>query len=171
MKKVVVSDTNIFIDLINIGLIKSLFLCGLEIHTTAMVIDEIKKEYQKKELLKYKELVIRKYQEKDYEIVFNYYSAVSRSSNLSMTDCSTLLYARELNCTLLTNDGKLRKAAIEEGIEVKRLLSVIMYMVKAKAVTKTEAKTTMEQLKETNCRAPMELIAKFIKELAEDDMK
>jgi len=171
MKKVVVSDTNIFIDLINIGLIKSLFLCGLEIHTTAMVIDEIKKEYQKKELLKYKELVIRKYQEKDYEIVFNYYSAVSRSSNLSMTDCSTLLYARELDCPLLTNDGKLRKTAIEEGIEVKRLLSVIMYMVKAKAVTKTEAKTAMEQLKETNCRAPMELIEKFIKELDEDDMK
>lgn len=170
MKKVVVSDTNIFIDLIDIGLVKFLFQCDLEIHTTAMVIDEIKNDAQKEELLKYKELVVRKYQEKDYSIVYEYYSTARRSSNLSMADCSVLLYARELGCTLITNDGKLRSTAIREGVEVKRLLTLIKYMVEVGAITKEPAIVALEKLIETNSCAPMEMIVNLIEELEEGIM-
>lgn len=171
MKKVVVSDTNIFIDLIDIGLIKFLFQCGLEVHTTAMVIEEIRNDAQRNELLGFTDLVVRKYQEVDYFQVFDYYVKARRFSNLSMADCSVLLYAKELDCPLITNDGKLRHSAKAEGIEVKRLLSIIMYMVEAGALTKMSAKTAMIKLMETNSRAPMELIETFIKELEEDSMR
>ena len=43
MNKIVVSDTNIFIDLISVGLQEKLFLLPIEIHTTDMVIFEIKR--------------------------------------------------------------------------------------------------------------------------------
>ena len=91
MGKVVVSDTNIFIDLMDIGLLDSFFNCGMEIHTTAMVIDEIKKEDQKNTLLGFRDLIVKKYKEDDFSVVFDYYSEASRYSNLSMTDCSVLL--------------------------------------------------------------------------------
>ena len=165
MKKVVVSDTNIFIDLIDAGLIKSFFECGLEVHTTAMVIDEITNEKQKEELLSQQGLIIRKYKEAEYRIVYEYYTATRRHSNLSVTDCSVLLYAKDLDCPLITNDGKLRGIAMGEGLEVKRLLSIIMYMVEAGAIYANTAISAMERLMETNSRAPRELIVKFIEEL------
>ncbi len=167
MDKVVVSDTNIFIDLIEIGLIKAFFNCGLEIHTTAMVIDEVKNERQKEELLSYDRLVVKKYKESDYNVVYEYYIDARRCSNLSVTDCSVLLYAKELGCTLLTNDGKLRNVAKREGLEVKRLLSIIMYLVEKNEVDIDVAKAAMERLMETNSRAPVELIMNFIKKMVE----
>lgn len=167
MDKVVVSDTNIFIDLIEIGLIKAFFNCGLEIHTTAMVIDEVKNERQKEELLSYDRLVVKKYTESDYNVVYEYYIDARRCSNLSVTDCSVLLYAKELGCTLLTNDGKLRNVAKREGLEVKRLLSIIMYLVEKNEVDIDVAKAAMERLMETNSRAPVELIMNFIKKMEE----
>ncbi len=167
MDKVVVSDTNIFIDLIEIGLIKAFFNCGLEIHTTAMVIDEVKNERQKEELLSYDRLVVKKYKESDYNVVYEYYIDARRCSNLSVTDCSVLLYAKELGCTLLTNDGKLRNVAKREGLEVKRLLSIIMYLVEKNEVDIDVAKAAMERLMETNSRAPIELIMNFIKKMEE----
>lgn len=165
MEKVVVSDTNIFIDLIDIGLLTTFFNCGLEIHTTAMVIDEVKNDRQRQQLLSCRGLVVRKYKEADYNSVFEYYVEASRNSNLSITDCSVLLYAKELGCTLLTNDGKLRNVAKKEGLEVKRLLSLIMYMVDADKLDIDVAKSAMERLMETNSRAPVELIKGFLKKL------
>lgn len=167
MDKVVVSDTNIFIDLIDIGLLETFFDCGLEVHTTAMVIDEVKNDRQREKLLSCPGLVVRKYKETDYNTVFEYYVGASRNSNLSITDCSVLLYAKELRGTLLTNDGKLRNVAKKEGLEVKRLLSIIMYMVDANRVDINVAKSAMEKLMETNSRAPVELIMDFIKKLEE----
>ena len=167
MDKVVVSDTNIFIDLIEIGLIKAFFNCGLEIHTTAMVIDEVRNERQKEELLSYDGLVVKKYKEADYNMVYEYYIDARRCSNLSVTDCSVLLYAKELGCTLLTNDVKLRNVAKREGLEVKRLLSIIIYLVEENEVEINVAKAAMERLMETNSRAPVELIMNFIKKMEE----
>ena len=168
MDKVVVSDTNIFIDLIDIGLIKAFFDCGLEIHTTAMVIDEVKTDRQREVLLSFPGLVVRKYKEADYNVVYEYYIEAHRNSNLSVTDCSVLLYAKELGCALLTNDGKLRTIAKKEGLEVKRLLSIIMYLVEKNQINIDMAKSAMESLMETNSRAPVELIKNFIKKLEEE---
>lgn len=168
MDKVVVSDTNIFIDLIDMGLDTAFFECGLEIHTTAMVVDEVKNERQKQRILSYPGLVVRKYKEADYETVYEYYVQAKHYSNLSVTDCSVLLYAKELGCTLLTNDGKLRNVAQGEGIEVKRLLFIIKYLVERKKVGIDDAKSAMIKLMDTNSRAPVELIINFIKKLEEE---
>ena len=51
MEKFVVSDTNIFIDLMNIGVLDMFFQLPWEIHTTDMVISEFKNEEQKRTVL------------------------------------------------------------------------------------------------------------------------
>ena len=46
MDIIVVSDTNVFIDLISVGLQEQFFLLPMEVHTTDMVVFEVKREGQ-----------------------------------------------------------------------------------------------------------------------------
>lgn len=46
MKKIVVNDTNVFIDLLDIGLLNEFFCLDWEIHTTDFVMYELRKEGQ-----------------------------------------------------------------------------------------------------------------------------
>lgn len=47
MEKIVVSDTNIFIDLISVNLLDGFFSLPWEIHTTDMIMKELKDSNQK----------------------------------------------------------------------------------------------------------------------------
>lgn len=44
MKKIVVNDTNVFIDLLVVGLLEQFFLLPWEVHTTDFVMQELLKE-------------------------------------------------------------------------------------------------------------------------------
>ena len=48
MDIIVVSDTNVFIDLISVDLQEQFFLLPMEVHTTDMVVFEVKREGQDK---------------------------------------------------------------------------------------------------------------------------
>ena len=54
METIVVSDTNIFIDLIEIGLLDDLFSLPWEIHTTDLVMLELKDANQKQVVMEHK---------------------------------------------------------------------------------------------------------------------
>ncbi len=47
MEKIVVSDTNIFIDLISVNLLDGFFSLPWEVHTTDMIMKELKDSAQK----------------------------------------------------------------------------------------------------------------------------
>lgn len=55
MKKIVVNDTNVFIDLFNVGLLEGFFSLPWEIHTTEFVMLELTKEGQHDSVSQYKE--------------------------------------------------------------------------------------------------------------------
>lgn len=162
MEKFVVSDTNIFIDLINVGILDMFFQLPWEIHTTDMVISEFKNEEQKRTVLGYKKLVIKQYDSEELrELVDfnNLYNAVS------IYDCSVWLYARKNSYVLLSGDGHLRKLAITDGVEVRGTIYVIEQLVKNAIITASDAADALEKLRITNNRQPLEEIDERIKQL------
>ena len=54
MEKIVVNDTNVFIDLLDVGLLDKFFLLPWEIHTTDFVMLELLREGQKEAVEAYK---------------------------------------------------------------------------------------------------------------------
>ena len=55
MKTIVVNDTNIFIDLFNVGLLDEFFSLPWEVHTTDFVMLELLREGQQATVSKYKD--------------------------------------------------------------------------------------------------------------------
>ena len=51
METVVVSDTNIFIDLYDVGLLNEFFSMDIQVHTTDFIINELTVEDQKRSVL------------------------------------------------------------------------------------------------------------------------
>ena len=55
MKKIVVNDTNVFIDLFNVGLLEGFFSLPWEVHTTEFVMLELTREGQHDSVSQYKD--------------------------------------------------------------------------------------------------------------------
>jgi hypothetical protein len=55
MKKIVVNDTNVFIDLFNVGLLEGFFSLPWEVHTTEFVMLELTREGQHDTVSQYKD--------------------------------------------------------------------------------------------------------------------
>lgn len=61
MKKIVVNDTNVFIDLFNVGLLERFFSLPWEVHTTEFVMLELTREGQHDSVSQYKDNWIASY--------------------------------------------------------------------------------------------------------------
>ncbi len=86
---IVVSDTNIFIDLYLIGLLNEFFALPFHIHTVDFVINEITEEKQKRTITKFltaNRLFVKKYSiiELQELVKLN----ISCKGNVSITDCA-----------------------------------------------------------------------------------
>lgn len=89
MGKLVVSDTNIFIDLIRMGLLGDFFLLPFEITTVDFVIRELNKAGQKDAVMAFearKRLTIIRFTTEEIEEIFNLQQ--SAHGNVSYQDCS-----------------------------------------------------------------------------------
>ena len=116
-ESLIISDTNIFLDLITVNMLDFLFQLPCDICTTDFVTNEIEWPEQKAEVDKHIKIKNLK------EITFNYEELVEindlyNSNSTSMTDCSVWYYAKKTGCRLLTGDGKLRKAAEKDNVKV-----------------------------------------------------
>lgn len=154
MNKIVVSDTNIFIDLISVGLQEKLFLLPIEIHTTDMVIFEIKREGQSGimiDLINKGYLSVKTYTSEE---MLQFLQARHRKYNLSLADYSVLTYSKENSYILLTGDGNLRKVALSEGVEVHGSIYIINMMVEYNIISTLEGAEVLDTLKNINQRLP-----------------
>jgi hypothetical protein len=88
---IVVSDTNIFIDLLSVDLIEDFFRLPLNIHTVDYVLHELKEE-QRTVLLKCN-LTVKGYSDMEHEEIFDFHSRCG--GNVSFTDCSVWFYAKK----------------------------------------------------------------------------
>lgn len=157
MKKIVVNDTNVFIDLFNIGLLEEFFSLPWEIHTTDFVMLELQREGQKEKVAKYQEenrLHIPVLGPKEMSKIVEMYQQYKNRTNLSLIDCSVWYYAKVNNCILLTGDRKLRTVALYDKVEVHGVIHVIDSLVECAKISLHKAIEKIELLYNTNPRLP-----------------
>jgi len=126
MGRLVVSDTNIFIDLIRMGLLGDFFLLPFDISTVDFVIRELKKTGQKDAVMAFearKKLTIVKFTMTEIEDIYNLQQ--SAGGNVSFQDCSIWFCAKKNSACILTGDKALTKNAKADQIEVHGLLYVL----------------------------------------------
>lgn len=153
--KIIVNDTNIFIDLHSIGLLERMCDLPYEIHTVDFVAAEIIDEEQRSTfdslVIAGKIIVDTFLAEEVVEIVAEYSDV---SGNLSITDCSVCYYARKHGVPMLTGDRRLRKYAEAQSIEVHGILFIFDEMVRLSILTPATAATKLEELTTLNARLP-----------------
>ncbi len=159
--KIVVSDTNILIDLIDLELLDVFFELPLEITTTDLVIyelDEIKQAkifaaalHDKIEILESTEWQLNKVR-KIYD----------ENSGISLTDSQVFYFAIEKRAILLSGDGNLRRFAKKRGLEVRGIIWVFDLLEKNKILSPRILSEKMKDLLEINNRLPQEECRKRI---------
>ena len=154
---IVVKDTNIIIDLINIGLSRFFRLLPIECHTTRQVIQEISDEEQLKKVALFIEdgtLIVDSFREQDLDLLIDTTMEYGKITNLTEADCSVMLLAERYGCCLLTSDQKLRKQAKERGLQVNGLLWIVDIIVEKGILSGREMIPYLLKYLESNIRAP-----------------
>lgn len=157
---IAITDANIFIDLIYVELLDSLFSIEMEIHTTLNVIDELKESQQ--ELLhpyiKSKQLSV--HTSDDFELP----KAIQNNRRLSPSDKSVFGVALALDAMILTGDGLIRKTATTKKIETHGTLWLLDQFLEKELITKGRAAQQLKHLQGYNKRLPLDDCARRISE-------
>ena len=165
MKKIVVNDTNVFLDLYEVGLLEEFFSLPWEVHTTDFVMLELQREGQHETVAKYKadkRLVVPVLEAKAMSEIGVLYQQNMNRTNLSLTDCSVWYYAKVNNCILLTGDRKLRTVSAYDGVEVHGVIYVFDTLVEFEIISRQLTVEKLQQLYVINPRLPKEEIEKRI---------
>lgn len=116
-QQVYISDTNIWIDFRNAGLLDALFDLPFQLCSTDFVLEELQ-DFDPAALLA-KGLVVHGLDEAATARLFGLMMA---HNNSSLADVSCYLLAQDTGFPLLTGDGRLRKQAMQDGIQVHGVL-------------------------------------------------
>jgi predicted nucleic acid-binding protein len=160
--KIVINDANILIDLAKLDLIQVFAKINFDLHTTDFVIEELNDEQQKpvSKLIKSGKLKVI---ETEDPIAFQgIINILENSSGLSFEDCSVWYYSKHLSGALLTGDGKLRKQATKDGLEVRGIIFIFDELLKQGLISFLVAITKIEHLSFLNNRLPKKEIEKRI---------
>lgn len=160
--KLLISDTNIFIDLINIDLLDEFLKLGYEIHTTDFVINEISDQQNEiitKRIVDNK-IVIDKAEPNELNEITE---LQSKKKSLSLMDFSVYYFAKKQNAMILTGDKSFRNYAIEQKLEVKGILWVLDEVLNKKFLERIIMIDKLKLLMMTNKRLPQEECNKRIK--------
>lgn len=161
--KLIVTDTNVFFDMMSIEVLPDFFGLDFEICTTDFVVNEIFRIDQAEQIqnfIRSKQLTVYKLTSDEIEEVVN----LKTKRNLRrITDKSVLWKALQLKCRLVTGDKNLRSEAEEQGLEVNGSLWVIKTLVETKIIVPNFAAELLEKLKTVNDSLPKEEIDKLIK--------
>lgn len=164
MKKLIITDTNVFFDIMSIEILPDFFGLDFEICTTDFVINEIIRIDQAEQVqtfIRSKKLIVYKFTPQEVEEVIN----LKTKRNLRrITDKSVLWKALQLKCRLLTGDKNLKNEAEEQGLQVNGSLWVIKTLVENNIVTSITAAELLEKLKTVNESLPKDEIEKMIKQ-------
>ena len=166
MKKIVVNDTNVFIDLYSVRLLEEFFSLPWEVHTTELVMLELVREGQSETVKQYKDngkLIIPTLEGKDMVSIGQLKMLHEGKTNVSIADCSVWYYAKQNNYVLLTGDRKLRKVSVIDGVEVHGIIYVFDNLVDAGIITKADAAQKLKDLNIINPRLPQDAIAERLK--------
>jgi predicted nucleic acid-binding protein len=149
----VVSDTNIWIDLLALRLIDEFLSLSWNIHSTDLVLWELNAA-QRDDLESYissGRLTIRN---ADYDFIARCEAVVQSNARLSLADVSVYVYAAEINAMVLTGDKVMREFSQSQGIETHGILWLLNELVVQGILTPVKAAEYLERLMEINSRLP-----------------
>lgn len=153
--KILVNDTNIFIDLHSVGLLEEMCRLPYEIHTVDFVVAEIADADQRRifdGLVARGEISVDGFTADEVIEIVEEHSSVS--GNLSIPDCSVCYFARKHNVPMLTGDRRLRRYAEEQSIEVHGILFIFDELVRQDIISTSMAADRLEELFAINARLP-----------------
>lgn len=163
--KLIITDSNVFFDIIKIQALPEFFALNFKICTTDFVKGEILESEQREQIeifIRSKKLTVFELSEAEIEEVEKF---KTKRFFKTLIDKTVLWKAKQLNCPLLTGDGKLRSEAIDQGVTVYGSLWVIRTLVAQKIISAETGVEYLEMLKVINDRLPLEDIEKLIKKL------
>jgi len=163
--KLIITDSSVFFDIIKIQALPEFFALNFEICTTDFVKGEILESKQREQIeifIRSQKLTVFELSEAEIEEVEKF---KTKRFFKTLIDKTVLWKAKQLNCPLLTGDGKLSSEAIDQGVTVHGSLWVIRTLVEQKIITAEKGIEFLEKLKISNDRLPLEEIEKLIKKL------
>lgn len=151
--KIVISDTNIIIDLLNTDLLEYFLKLRIEVHTTDFVLVELYDEQIKilDKKIEEEQLIIDKANEGDIDEIIK---LQSEKTTLSINDISVYYFAKKHEAMILTGDKLFRKYAEENEIEVKGILWVFDELLNNQLLNKNTLADKLRTLMKTNKRLP-----------------
>ena len=159
--KVAIQDANILMDLANGDLLEAWFSLGIETHTTDLVIAEITHPAQKKAValcLRRKQLLVHSFDGVALAEVITF----SQSHGISPSDASALRLAMELEATLLTGDGRLRKVA-DSKVSIGGLLKILDLLADGKCLSPKQLAIGLRKALTMGCFLPADECEKRLK--------
>ena len=148
-QRVYISDSNIWIDFRFAGLLDVLFGLPFVCASTDFVLAELH-DPSSTELLE-RGLVVEPLSESS---VLQLFALMAEHNNSSLADVSCYLVAREQGYPLLTGDGRLRKKASKEGIEVHGALWLLDQLIAHEMITPLRAADGLRLMRANNARLP-----------------
>jgi rRNA-processing protein FCF1 len=160
--KLIITDTNVFFDIINIQALPEFFSLDYEICTTDFVLNEILFSNQKNQIdpfIRVRKLTVFSFTAEEIEEI----NIMKTKRNLRvLTDKTVLWKSIKLKCPVLTGDLKLRKEAEDFGLSVYGSIWVIETLIKSKKIPNEAGIIFLERLKVTNESLPHDEIDKLI---------
>jgi len=149
-----IHDANVLIDLISIDLLDLALGLPFGMVTTDLVLREIEDTEQALALascIERGKICIITSTMKDMNTIVAY---AGKCTCLSLADCSVLYHATVLNGIVISGDGKLRKEAKSQRIEVHGTLWVLSQLVRITGISPSVAIEKLERLMAINPRLP-----------------
>lgn len=156
--KIVINDANIWIDLVKLDLLQAFSQLDFELHTTDFVLEELHDNQKESVQLLHQKGMLNIIETTETEDFINISNLTDKSTGLSFEDCSVWYYSKKLSGILLTGDGKLRKHATKDGVEVKGLIYILDCLLSQNILNFAQAIEKLNQLYAVNNRLPKQEI-------------
>ena len=154
-EELLISDTNIFFDLISTNLLDSFFMLPYEFSTTDLVLNEIKQPGQMEAIQPFIESQQLQVFPFDVEELSNMTFMYENIQNkVSIEDCSVWYLAKKNGGRLLTGDNRLRKLASDDGVEVSGTLFVFDHLLEQEILAPKIAADILESMFNSSRRLP-----------------
>ena len=149
MNAVYISDSNIWIDFRNAGLLEHMFQLPFSLCCTDFVLRELN-DFSKEDLIVSGLLV----EHMDEGSVARLFDLKISHNNSSLADVSCYLLAHVTGRPLLTGDGKLRKQALKDGMQVHGGLWLLDRMVEHSLLGADDAASALDRMLNHGARLP-----------------
>ncbi len=162
---IIITDTNVFIDLIRSGALSHFFQLNYEICTTDLVVEEVKVPEQQQQLETFQANGRLKIIPLESAEIRDAVQMPTRWELKGIVDRTVLLKAIHLQCMVLSGDGNLRKECEHRGLEVHGAIWVIREIWRTN-LAETEYLLEMLDALGGNRRLPEKELEKLRREIA-----